>query len=144
MADRLQELEFDVPFLSVLTPFRGTPLYDELLTDDRLLPEADWNHYSGYDVAFRPARMSPAALRAAHRALWQRAFSPAFVAARVARAARTLSPGGVLLSSAMNGFYGWKRLSGNAPADAEAPRGTILHPRSDAPPLRLRLPRAAA
>lgn len=143
MADRLQDLDFDVPFLSVLTPFRGTPLYDELLAEDRLLPEADWNHYSGYDVAFQPARMSPSALREAHRALWRRAFSPAFVASRVARAARTLSPGGFLLSSAMNGFYGLKRLSGNAPADAEPPRGTIDHPRREAPPRRLRLPRAA-
>ena len=65
------------------------------------------------------------------------------LASRVARAARTLSPGGFLLSSTMNGFYGLKRLSGNAPADAEPPRGTIDHPRREAPPRRLRLPRAA-
>jgi radical SAM superfamily enzyme YgiQ (UPF0313 family) len=144
MADRLQELEFDVPFLSVLTPFRGTLLYDQLLGAERLLPEVDWNHYSGYDVAFRPARMTAAELREAHRMLWSRAFSPAFVSARLARAARTLSPGGLLLSAAMNGFYGWKRLTGNLPADAEPPRGTITHPPADAPPVRLRVPRTAA
>jgi hypothetical protein len=45
------------------------PLYDQLLAADRLLGEADWNHYSGYDVAFQPAQTSPAALRAAHRGL---------------------------------------------------------------------------
>jgi radical SAM superfamily enzyme YgiQ (UPF0313 family) len=144
MADQLQELELDVPFLSILTPFRGTPLYDQLLGDGRLLPEADWNHYSGYDVAFKPARMTPAELRGAHRALWSRAFSPGFVVDRLARAARTLSPGGRMLSGAMNAFYGWKRLTGNTPADAEPPRGTLAHPRPDAPPLRLRVPRAAA
>jgi hypothetical protein len=66
------------------------------------------------------------------------------VAARLARAAATLSPGGLMLSAAMNGFYGWKRLTGNTPADAERPRGTIAHPRADAPPVRLRLPRATA
>lgn len=142
MADRLQEVGIDVPFLSILTPFRGTPLYDQLLAANRLLPEADWNHYSGYDVAFQPARMSASALRAAHRTLWRRAFSPAFVAARVARAARTLSPGALLLSAAMNGFYGLKQLSGNAPADAERARGRIPHPPPEAPPIRLRTPRA--
>ncbi len=60
---------------------------------------------------------------------------------RLARAARTLSPGGLMLSAAMNGFYGWKRVTGNTPADAEPPRGTIAHPRADAPPVRLRMPR---
>jgi hypothetical protein len=88
--------------------------------------------------------MTPDELRRAHRALWSRAFSPAFVAERLARAAGTLSPGGMMLSAAMNGFYGWKRLTGNAPRDAEPPRGTIAHPHADAPPVRLRLPRAAA
>lgn len=89
-----------------------------MLAAGRLLPEADWNHDSGYDVAFVPRRMTPAALRAAHRALWRRAFSPSFVLDRLARAARTLSPGGLMLSAAMNGFYGLKRLTGNRPADA--------------------------
>ncbi len=144
VADRMQEIGVDVPFLSILTPFRGTPLYDEMLAAGRLLPDADWNHYSGYDVAFTPRRMSPEALRDAHRGLWRRAFSPGFIADRLARGARTLSPGGLLLSAAMNGFYGLKRLSGNLPADARAPEGTILHPEASAPPVRLRVSRAAA
>ena len=58
-ADRLNEVGVDVPFLSILTPFRGTPLYDELLAAGRLLPERDWPHYNGYNVAFVPKRMSP-------------------------------------------------------------------------------------
>lgn len=58
-ADRLNEMEFDVPFLSILTPFRGTPLYDELRAQERLLEDRGWPHYNGYNVAFRPKRMSP-------------------------------------------------------------------------------------
>jgi radical SAM superfamily enzyme YgiQ (UPF0313 family) len=127
VADRLNELEFDVPFLSILTPFRGTPLYDELLTQGRLLNDRDWQFFNGYNVAFRPAQMSPAALRDAHRALFRRAFSPSFVAERLVRGARQLRPGALFLSAAMNGFYGLKRLTGNLPADATPSRSTIRH-----------------
>jgi radical SAM superfamily enzyme YgiQ (UPF0313 family) len=137
-ADRLNAIGVDVPFLSILTPFRGTPLYDEHLRAGRILEDRDWPHYNGYNVAFRPARMSPETLLDAHRAMWRRAFSPSLVAARLARGARTLSPGGMMLSATMNGFYGLKRLTGNLPADAPlAGSGGIAHPRGDEAPARL-------
>jgi radical SAM superfamily enzyme YgiQ (UPF0313 family) len=137
-ADRLNAIGVDVPFLSILTPFRGTPLYDEHLRAGRILEDRDWPHYNGYNVAFRPARMSPSALLAAHRAMWRRAFSPALVGARLARGTRLLSPGAMMLSAAMNGFYGLKRLTGNLPADAPlAPGARIAHPRADEAPARL-------
>ena len=47
---------------------------------------------------------------------------------RLARGARRLSPGGLMLSAAMNGFYGLKRLTGNAPATAAAVQEHIQHP----------------
>jgi radical SAM superfamily enzyme YgiQ (UPF0313 family) len=137
-ADRLNAIGIDVPFLSILTPFRGTPLYDEYLRDGRILLEEDWPEYSGYGVAFRPRRMSPETLRRAHRALWNRAFSPAMVGERLARGARQLRPGAKMLSAAMNGFYGLKRLTGNEPCTAasRAPE-RIRHPSPDAEPTRL-------
>jgi len=128
VADQLNELEFDVPFLSVLTPFRGTPLYDSLLKDDRLLIDRDWPFYNGYNVAFQPANMSPEVLHDAHRALFKRAFSPSFVAERLWRGMRQLKPSAAMLSLAMNGFYGYKRLTGNLPADAESTGLRIAHP----------------
>jgi radical SAM superfamily enzyme YgiQ (UPF0313 family) len=137
-ADRLNAIGVDVPFLSVLTPFRGTPLYDEHLRAGRILEDRDWPHYNGYGVAFRPARMTPDELFEAHRALWNRAFRPAAVAERLARGARQLSAGGMMLSAAMNGFYGLKQVSGNPPADP--PRvgsGRIAHPRPEDRPERL-------
>ena len=127
VAAALDELEFDVPFLSILTPFRGTPLYTELLRDGRILQDRGWNHYNGYNVAFRPKRMSAHELLRAHRELWRRAFSPAAALGRVARGARQLRPGALMLSTAMNGFYGLKRFTGNPPADA-APGPAIAHP----------------
>ncbi|MBU1900578.1 B12-binding domain-containing radical SAM protein, partial [Myxococcota bacterium] len=131
VADQLQALEFDVPFLSVLTPFRGTRLYDTLNAEGRLLPDRGWGHYNGYNVAFQPKGMSDEALLAAHRRLWRRAFSPAAVAGRLARGARQLRPGGLMLSSAMNGFYGLKRWTGNLPASARDAE-PIAHPRPGA------------
>lgn len=134
-AFRLQALGVDVPFLSVLTPFRGTPLYDEQLRQGRILEERDWPHYNGYNVAFRPARMTPEELLSAHRELWNRAFRPRAVAERLARSARLLSPGGMMLSTAMNGFYGLKQLTGNEPATATAfGDERIEHARPEAPP----------
>ncbi|WP_437737461.1 B12-binding domain-containing radical SAM protein [Sorangium sp. So ce1335] len=137
-ADRLNEIGVDVPFLSILTPFRGTPLYDEHLRDGRILEERDWPHYSGYGVAFRPARMSPDELLAAHRKMWNRAFGPAAVIERLARGARSLGRGGLMLSATMNGFYGLKQITGNEPAapPVEA-EGAIRHPAPGEAPARL-------
>lgn len=138
MAERLQDIGIDVPFLSILTPFRGTPLYDQLLGQGRILQDRDWPHYNGYNVAFRPQGMSPQALLDAHRRLWARAFSPGAVLERLARGARQLGPGGLMLSATMNGFYGTKRLRGSLPADAaQLGPGRIEHPHAEAPPLRL-------
>lgn len=140
-AERLNALGIDVPFLSVLTPFRGTGLYDDLLGEGRILEERDWPHYNGYNVAFRPRGMEPDELLLAHRELWRRAFSPWSVAARLTRGARQLRPGALLLSSTMNGFYGLKRLTGNLPATASAVGpGRIDHPDPALPPTRLRAP----
>lgn len=136
-AERLNAIGVDVPFLSILTPFRGTPLYDDLLAQDRILRDRDWPHYNGYNVAYRPARMSPDELLDAHRELWRRSFAPAAVAERVTRGLRYLSPGGLMLSGAMNGFYGLKRLKGNEPARAtSSPSGRISH--LEPVPVRLR------
>jgi radical SAM superfamily enzyme YgiQ (UPF0313 family) len=125
-ADRLNEIGVDVPFLSILTPFRGTPLYDSLLLQGRVLKDRDWPHYNGYNVAFQPARMSADQLLDAHRALWRRAFAPKAVAHRIRRGRHQLSQGAKWLSLAMNGFYGLKRLTGNLPAIAPTTGSEVI------------------
>ncbi len=115
MADQLYDIGVDVPYLSVLTPYRGTPLHEQLERDGRLLPERGMSFYNGYNVAFQPRDMGPEVLLEAHRALWRRAFSSAAVMRRLARAARTLRPGAFWMTVAMNGFYGFKRWRGNEP-----------------------------
>jgi radical SAM superfamily enzyme YgiQ (UPF0313 family) len=117
MARRLYEIGVDVPFLSVLTPYRGTPLYEQLAREGRLLEERGWAFYNGYNVAFRPRGMRPDELLRAHRGLWRTAFSPKYVLKRIWRSVRRLRLGAMLLSLAMNGFYGLKNLRGNRPLD---------------------------
>jgi radical SAM superfamily enzyme YgiQ (UPF0313 family) len=127
-SDRLNAIGVDVPFLSILTPFRGTPLYDQHLAGGRILTDRDWPHYNGYNVAFQPAQMSPHELLSAHRALWKRAFGPKAVLERLAGAAGRLNRGGMMLAAAMNGFYGMKRLTGNGPIELTVcGEGRIVH-----------------
>lgn len=44
--------------LTVQTPFPGTPLYQRLKRDGRLLTDRYWDRCTLFDVNFRPARMS--------------------------------------------------------------------------------------
>jgi radical SAM superfamily enzyme YgiQ (UPF0313 family) len=120
MADNLSAIGVDVPFLSVLTPYKGTPLFDQLEAESRLLQGRGWQFYNGYNVAFQPQRMSADDLLHAHRRLWLTAFSPRDVLGRILRGALRLRLGAFLLSAAMNGFYGLKALRGNLPADMAA------------------------
>jgi radical SAM superfamily enzyme YgiQ (UPF0313 family) len=53
---------FDVQ-ITVMTPFPGTPLYDRLLADDRLLEPMAWERCTMFDVNFRPDGMSPETLQ---------------------------------------------------------------------------------
>ena len=49
--------QFDVQ-ITVLTPFPGTPLYDRLLAEGRLLEAEAWERCTLFDVNFRPKQMS--------------------------------------------------------------------------------------
>jgi radical SAM superfamily enzyme YgiQ (UPF0313 family) len=120
MADNLYAIGVDVPFLSILTPFPGTPLYDEMVKAGRMRKDVGWECFNGYNVAFEPKRMTPNELYRAHRALWNKAFSFRHSAGRLLRAARYLRPGALMMAACMNGFYWLKQARGNTPADMSA------------------------
>ena len=115
MADRLYEIGVDVPFISVLTPYKGTPLYERLQEEGRLLPDRGWECYNGYNITFSPRNMGPEDLLRAHRSLWKKTFSWGHVIRRLAKSIFYLRIGAFLLSFAMNGFYGYKALRRNSP-----------------------------
>lgn len=117
MADQLMDIGIDVPFLSIMTPFRGTPIYTKLDHEDRILNERNWNFYNGYNVAFKPQKISESQLLQAHRTLWKKAFSPVYSFKRILRGFFSLRSGAFLLSLFMNAFYCYKRIRKNYPID---------------------------
>lgn len=117
MADRIRDIGIDVPFLSIMTPFKGTPIYETLRVEDRILEDRGWQFYNGYNVAFRPRHLTPDALLAAHRTLWKRAFSPVHSLLRIWRGLFSLRFGAMCMSLFMNSFYMYKRLRSNFPVD---------------------------
>ena len=53
----IKELEIDVADFCVLTPFPGTPLFDRLEKEKRILTK-DWSKYTLKNVVFKPKTMS--------------------------------------------------------------------------------------
>jgi radical SAM superfamily enzyme YgiQ (UPF0313 family) len=53
---------FDVQ-ITILTPFPGTPLYDRLLTEGRILQPERWDLCTLFDVNYQPANMTVEELR---------------------------------------------------------------------------------
>ena len=53
---------FDVQ-VTLLTPFPGTPLYDRLSAEGRILEPRAWNLCTLFDVNYRPLGMTPQELR---------------------------------------------------------------------------------
>ncbi len=115
MARQLYESGVDVPFLSVLTPYRGTPAYTKLEEEGRILRDRGWEFSNGYNASFLPRGMSPEELIEAHRALWREAFSLKYSVLRVVRSIGRLRFGAFLMCLVMNAFYCLKRLRGNEP-----------------------------
>jgi radical SAM superfamily enzyme YgiQ (UPF0313 family) len=81
-------LEFarDVPLydvqITVLTPFPGTPLYDRLLREGRILEPERWELCTLFDVNYVPKHMTPDELRAGLYWLTERLYDEKFVGMR--------------------------------------------------------------
>ncbi|MGE0359293.1 MAG: radical SAM protein [Vicinamibacterales bacterium] len=61
--------------ITVQTPFPGTPLYDRLRRDGRLLYEGAWERCTLFDVTFQPSHMTVSQLEAGLRDLGSRLYS---------------------------------------------------------------------
>jgi len=60
---------------TVLTPFPGTPLYDRMKREGRLLQEKFWDSCTLFDVNFRPRQMSVEELESGLRWLFTETYS---------------------------------------------------------------------
>ncbi len=61
--------------VTVQTPFPGTPLYDRLRRDGRLLQDRDWNRCTLFDVTYRPKHMTVEELEAGMRWLFTELYT---------------------------------------------------------------------
>jgi radical SAM superfamily enzyme YgiQ (UPF0313 family) len=74
----IQEVELFEVQLTVLTPFAGTPLYQRLEGEGRLLYPGEWNRCTLFDVNFRPDRMSVETLETGLRELMAKVYNKEF------------------------------------------------------------------
>ena len=98
----------------VLTPFPGTPVYDQLKEEGRIT-SFDWSRYTMGNVVYQPRNMTAAELLAGHRYAYRRFYSLPSIARRtlVRRAGRSKW----LLRTAVNLSYR-RRLRGGKIADS--------------------------
>jgi radical SAM superfamily enzyme YgiQ (UPF0313 family) len=68
--------------LTVMTPFPGTPLYDRLRREGRLLTDRYWDRCTLFDVNYRPARMSVEELESGLRWLFSEVYNERELARR--------------------------------------------------------------
>jgi radical SAM superfamily enzyme YgiQ (UPF0313 family) len=76
--------------ITVMTPFPGTPLYERLRRDGRLLEDEAWERCTMFDVNYRPRGMSPERLQQGLVDLGRRLYDKDFIDARRARFFRGL------------------------------------------------------
>lgn len=82
----LASFPFDLLQVSLLTPFPGTPLYERLKREGRLLDKG-WEYYDGMRCVYRPSGMSPERLEGE----LVRAYKRIFVGSGARRLSHTLA-----------------------------------------------------
>ncbi|GAI96191.1 unnamed protein product, partial [marine sediment metagenome] len=82
--EKLFEWEIDILETYVLTPFPGTPLYDRLEKEKRILTK-DWSRYNLTDVVFKPKNMTEKELFEGARKVAKEFYTMPRIISRVAR-----------------------------------------------------------
>ncbi len=72
--DFVQENNIDLPRYTVYTPFPGTPLYQRLQSEGRILTN-NWSLYDAQHVVMKPKNMSPEELQEGHHWAWKQTYS---------------------------------------------------------------------
>jgi radical SAM superfamily enzyme YgiQ (UPF0313 family) len=76
------DAHIDLPRFAILTPFPGTPLFERLEREGRILTR-NWELYDGQHVVFEPRGMSVQALQEGHERAWRRAYRFRSIARRL-------------------------------------------------------------
>jgi len=80
------EIGIDLPRFAIVTPFPGTPLYQRLESEGRIVTR-DWELYDGQHVVFQPARLTVEELQLGTEAAWKHVYSWRGIVSRLRRTA---------------------------------------------------------
>jgi radical SAM superfamily enzyme YgiQ (UPF0313 family) len=83
----IKDLEIDIVDFSILTPFPGTPLYNKLEAEGRILTK-DWKYYNMGNVMFKPKHMTPEELQIGITMIFNEFYSPGHTVKRILRSLR--------------------------------------------------------
>ena len=116
-ADFMVKARFDLPQISVYTPFPGTPVFDRMVAEGRIITR-DWSRYNGQNVVFRPQNMTVQELERGTDYVRRRAHSLRALSARLLTRPLLFKPL-VLLSYLGFRFYQYRiaRVGGSVPGE---------------------------
>jgi radical SAM superfamily enzyme YgiQ (UPF0313 family) len=74
LVDFLLEIKLDLAEFTILTPFPHTPIRESLQKEGRILTN-DWRRYTGGEVVYQPAKMTPEKLQELYYYAWDQFYS---------------------------------------------------------------------
>jgi radical SAM superfamily enzyme YgiQ (UPF0313 family) len=83
--EKMKEMEMDSVEVNILTPYPGTPLFDRLEKDGRILTR-DWSKYNQVEVVFKPKNMTEKELYEGARKVAKEYYSIPNVIGRIFKA----------------------------------------------------------
>jgi len=81
-AEYIIQAKFDLPQISIYTPFPGTPVFDSLEKEGRIVTR-NWSLYNGQNVVFKPMKMTAEQLAQGTDLVRKRAYSWAALSKRL-------------------------------------------------------------
>lgn len=72
--DLVNKLNLDLPRFTAYTPFPGTPIFNKLRSENRII-EDDWSLYDAQHVVFKPRLMSPEKLQEGLYRAWEQSYT---------------------------------------------------------------------
>ena len=94
--ETIKDWNLDVLEINILTPYPGTPLFNRLEKDGRILTR-DWSRYNQVDVVFQPKNMTVDELIEGTRKVAKEFYSPLSIINKISQIMRiTKRLGGVI------------------------------------------------
>jgi radical SAM superfamily enzyme YgiQ (UPF0313 family) len=75
MLEFSEKTKLNIAEFAVATPYPGTPMWHQMVSEDRLLTRT-WKHYNDANVVFRPKGFTPEQLKEGYLYLWREFYRP--------------------------------------------------------------------